>query len=62
MKWLLLGYGDLSEKPVAAALQQAKGSELTAVWGRGADIFQSRFVFSGRPAAISNRDIGYQRR
>jgi predicted dehydrogenase len=37
MKWLLLGYGDLAEKRVAAALQQAKGSELTAVWGRDAN-------------------------
>lgn len=34
MRWLLLGYGDLSEKRVAAALQQARDSELRAVWGR----------------------------
>lgn len=36
MRWLLLGYGDLSEKRVAAALRQAAGSELVAVWGRDA--------------------------
>ena len=37
MRWLLLGYGDLSGKRVAAALQQAKRSELIAVWGRQAE-------------------------
>ena len=34
MRWLLLGYGDLADKRVTSALQQAKDSELSAVWGR----------------------------
>jgi hypothetical protein len=34
MKWLLLGYGDLPEKRVVTALQNANNSELVAVWGR----------------------------
>ncbi len=34
IRWLLLGYGDLAEKRVAAALQKARNSELVAVWGR----------------------------
>jgi len=34
MRWLLLGYGDLANKRVASALQEAANSELVAVWGR----------------------------
>ena len=34
MRWLLLGYGDLANKRLAAALQNAAGSELAAIWGR----------------------------
>lgn len=37
MKWLLLGYGNLAEKRVVAALQQSKDSGLVAVWGRDDD-------------------------
>ena len=41
MKWLLLGYGDLANKRLAAALQDAGGSELDAVWGRGGEKAES---------------------
>lgn len=33
-RWALLGYGDLAEKRVAAALQSATGCALESVWGR----------------------------
>jgi len=33
-RWGLIGYGDLAEKRVATALQNAAGSSLSAVWGR----------------------------
>ncbi len=36
IRWLLLGYGDLADKRVVSALQDAKNSELVAVWGRDA--------------------------
>ena len=45
IRWLLLGYGDLAEKRVASALQEAKDSELIAVWGRNA---QRASAFAGR--------------
>jgi predicted dehydrogenase len=34
LRWGLIGYGDLAEKRVASALQNASESELSAVWGR----------------------------
>lgn len=34
LKWGLIGYGDLADKRVAAALQSAHGSTLLGVWGR----------------------------
>ena len=34
LKWGLIGYGDLADKRVAAALQSADGSTLAGVWGR----------------------------
>ena len=36
-KWGLIGYGDLAEKRVAAALKNAPGSQLCSVWGRNFD-------------------------
>jgi predicted dehydrogenase len=36
LKWGLIGYGDLADKRVAAALREAYGSTLTGVWGRDA--------------------------
>lgn len=37
LKWGLIGYGDLANKRVAAALQDAEGSTLVGVWGRDAE-------------------------
>ena len=34
IRWGLVGYGDLADKRVAAALQEAPGSSLSSVWGR----------------------------
>ena len=34
LKWGLIGYGDLADKRVAAALREASGSTLSGVWGR----------------------------
>lgn len=34
LKWGLIGYGDLADKRVAAALRDAEGSTLCGVWGR----------------------------
>ena len=33
-RWGLIGYGDLAEKRVAAALRTAAGSRLVGIWGR----------------------------
>lgn len=46
-RWGLIGYGDLAEKRVAAALQQAPGSGLAAVWGRN---FEKAVDFAKRHA------------
>lgn len=40
LKWGLVGYGDLANKRVASALQQASGSTLVGVWGR--DVYKTR--------------------
>ena len=40
LKWGLIGYGDLAEKRVAAALFAARSSTLCGIWGR--DIVKTR--------------------
>jgi len=37
LKWGLIGYGDLADKRVAAALKAANGGTLAGVWGRDFD-------------------------
>ena len=56
LRWGLVGYGDLADKRVAAALQKATGSELTGVWGRRHEKTREFAKQHGIPQARSTLD------
>lgn len=56
LRWGLIGYGDLADKRVAAALRDAAGGTLAAVWGRQPDRTRAFAAKHGIPDACASLD------